>query len=190
MTMRNHLALSIILSVAGVAGAACAGSQAEQVRDARNERIDDNTVARTRAIENREQAKVDDIDQNRESTKDEIDAQSDTHAQQDIKDAKKVVDTSSERATYQTKAAARIQTIGVRLDAAQQKLSALGTTAPKNDVSEIESLRKEHKVLTRDLNALPEVPAVRWEAEHEALDKRISELNRRVKLLTEAIEDA
>lgn len=187
MTMRNHLALSIILSLAG---AACAESQAEQVRDARNERIDDNTVARTRAIENREQAKVDDIDQNRESTKDEIDAQSDTHAQQDIKDAKKVVDSASDRETYQTKATARIQTIGVRLDAAQQKLSALGTSAPKNDVSEIESMRKEHSVLTRDLNALPEVPAMRWDAEHEALDKRISELNRRVKLLTEAIEGA
>ncbi|HET8935946.1 MAG TPA: hypothetical protein VFN67_21015 [Polyangiales bacterium] len=187
MTMRNHLVLSIILSLAG---AACAGSQKEQVRDAHNEHIDDNTVARTQAIEDREQAKVDNIDRHRESTKDEIDAQSDTHAQQDIKDAKNVVDSSSDRATYQTKAVARIQTIGVRLDAAQEKLKALGTTAPKNDVSEIESLRKEHSLLTRDLNALPEVPAVRWEAEHEALDKRISELNRRVKLLTDAIEDA
>jgi organic hydroperoxide reductase OsmC/OhrA len=40
------------------ASAACAGSQAEQVRDARNESIADNTVARTRDIENHEAATV------------------------------------------------------------------------------------------------------------------------------------
>lgn len=185
--MRNHLVFTIILTLAG---AACAGSQAEQARDAHNERIDDKTVARTRAIENREQATVDQIDREHEQTKEEIDAHSDTHAQRDIDDAKKVVDRSTDRATYQTKATARVQTIAVRIDAAQQKLSSLGATAPKNDVSEIQSLRKEHSVLVKDLNTLPEVPASTWEAEHEALDKRISELNRRVKLLTESIEDA
>lgn len=185
--MRNHLVFSIILTMAG---AACAGSQAEQVRDAHNERIDDNTVARTEAIEDREQATVEQIDREHEQTKEEIDAHSDTHAQRDIDDAKKALDASSDRATYQTKASARVQTIAVRIDAAQQKLSALGATAPKNNVSEIQSLRKEHSTLVKDLNALSEVPAATWEAEHEALDKRISELNRRVKLLTDSIEDA
>jgi hypothetical protein len=45
-------------------------------------------------------------------------------------------------------------------------------------------------VLKRDLSALSEAPAGTWEAEHEVLDQRISELNRRVKLLTDTIEDA
>jgi hypothetical protein len=186
--MRNHLVLSIILATAGAAG--CAGSQAENVRDARNETIDDNTVARTRAIENREEANVAGIEREREVTNDQIDAHKDTHAAQDIKDAKQIMDTSADRATYQTKAAARVQTIGVRIDAAQQKLQALGSTAPKNDMKELESLRREHSGLVRDLKALPEVPQATWQTEHEAIDQRISELNRRVKVLTDAIEDA
>lgn len=186
--MRNHLVLSILLTTAL---AACASnSQAEKARDARNEKIDENTVERTRAIEEREQANVEGIEKERVITNNQIDAYKDTHAEQDIKDAKHVMDVSAERATYQTKASARVETIAVRLDAAQQKLRALGTKAPKNNLSEIEQLRKEHSVIKRDLEALPEVPAANWEAEHEALDQRISELNRRVKLLTDAIEDA
>ena len=186
--MRNHLLLSIILATAG---AACASnSQAEKVRDARNEKIDQNTVDRTRAIEQREERNVKGIEKERVLTNDQIEAHKDTHAEEDIEDAKRVMDVSAERATYQTKANARVETIAVRLDAAQQKLRALGTSAPRNNVSEVETLRKEHKVIKRDLNALPEVPAATWEAEHEALDQRISELNRRVKLLTDAIEDA
>lgn len=186
--MRKHLVLSIVLAMAG---AACASnSQSEKVRDAHNERIDQNTVDRTRAIEQREESNVEGIEKERVLTNEQIDAHKDTHAQEDIKDAKRVMDVSAERATYQTKANARVETISVRLDAAQQKLRALGTAAPKNNVSEVETLRKEHTVIKRDLNALPEVPAATWEAEHEALDQRISELNRRVKLLTDAIEDA
>jgi hypothetical protein len=186
--MRNLLVLSIILATTG---AACAGSsQNEQVRDARNERIDQNTVDRTRAIEQREESNVAGIEKERVLTNEQIDAHRDTHAEQDIKDAKKVMDVSAERATYQTKANARVETIAVRLDAVQQKLRALGTAAPKNNLSEVESLRNEHTVIKRDLNALPETPAATWQAEHEALDQRISELNRRVKLLTDAIEDA
>jgi hypothetical protein len=186
--MSNHLLLSIILATAT---AACASNpQGEKVRDAHNERIDQNTVERTRAIEQREEANVEGIEKERVLTNKQIDAHKDTHAEEDIKDAKRVMDVSAERATYQTKANARVETIGVRLEAIQQKLRALGTAAPKNNVSEIETLRKEHSVLKRDLNALPEVPAATWEAEHEALDQRISELNRRVKLLTDTIEDA
>lgn len=83
-----------------------------------------------------------------------------------------------------------MQTIAVRIDAVQQKLRALGTKAPSNHVSELDALHREHSVLVRDLDALPEIPAATWDAEHEALDKRTSELNRRVKLLTETLEDA
>jgi hypothetical protein len=185
--MRTHFVLSVVLATAG---AACAGSQAEQVRDARNEQIDQTTVDRTRAIEDREQANVRGIDKEKELTNDQIDQVADKHSDEDVDTAKKVVDATSDRATYQTKATARVQTIGVRLDAAQTKLKELGSNAPKNNVSEIQTLRREHSVLVRDLNALPEVPAATWESEHEQLDKRISELNRRVKLLTESIEDA
>jgi len=184
--MRIHFVLSFVVATAG---AACASSQAEQVKDARNERIDENTVERTRAIENQEAARVEGIDREKESTNDQLDDARATHSKQDVDDAKQVVEDSSDRATYQTKATARIQTIGVRIDAAQQKLQALGAKAPANEKSELESLRREHSQLTRDLRALPEVPASNWDKEHEALDKRISELNRRVKLLTESIED-
>lgn len=185
--MRIHFVLSFVVATAA---AACASSQAEQMKDARNERIDDSTVARTRAIENQEAARVDSIDREKENSESQLDGARSVHSEQDVDDAKKVVEDSSDRATYQTKATARVQTIGVRIDAAQQKLQALGGKAPANEKSEIESLRREHSVLIRDLSALPEVPASNWDKEHEALDKRISELNRRVKLLTKSIEDA
>jgi preprotein translocase subunit SecD len=185
--MRIHFVLSLVVATAG---AACASSQAEQVKDAHNERIDDNTVARTRTIEDQEAARVEGIDREKESTERQLDDASETHSKQDVDDAKKVVEDSSDRATYQTKATARIQTIGVRIDAAQQKLKALGAKAPANQSSELESLRREHALLSRDLKALPEIPASNWDKEHEALDKRISELNRRVKLLTESAEGA
>jgi len=187
--MRNHLLLSIILATAGAA-CASSGSHAEKARDAHNERIDENTAARTRTIERREEANVEGIEEERVLTNQQIDAHKDSHAAQDIEDAKRVMDVSAERATYQTKANARVQTIAVRIDAAQQKLRALGSAAPRNNISEVEALREQHSGIKRDLNALPEIPAASWEAEHEALDQRISELNRRVKLLTDAIEDA
>jgi hypothetical protein len=185
--MRIHFVLSFVVASAG---AACASSQAEQVKDARVERIDDNTVARTRAVENREAARVKGVDREKDNSDRQLDDARATHSKQEVDDAKEAVADSSDRATYQTKATARIQTIGVRIDAAQQKLQALGGKAPSNDVSELESLRREHSKLSHDLSALPEVPASNWDKEHEALDKRISELNRRVKLLTKSIEDA
>lgn len=181
--MRTELIVSLMLSVSS---AACATSQAEQVRDARSERIDDRTVARTRVIEDREAARVDTIESQHELAEAHVDATAGPGAEA----AEQSLDTATDRAVYRTKAQARLDTILVRIDAAQAKLRSLGTLAPNNHLSELQSLREDHAVLQHDITELPAMPPAQWQAEHEELDDRISELNRRVKLLTETIEDA
>jgi hypothetical protein len=176
---------SIISTTFALVSVACASSQAEEVRDARNEKIDERTVAETRAVELREEARIDKIERNHDAAKNVVL----TSGRFDEKSAKRVIDIHEQRSTYEAKAAARHETIGVRIKAARDKLAVLGSRAPEGLRRRLSAVEDEHMRLEPAVRDLPATAPVNWEAAAESLDYRLSELNARVKRLTVAIQD-
>jgi G:T/U-mismatch repair DNA glycosylase len=181
--MRTHLFVSSLLIVAG---AACASSQADQVRDARMEQIDQQTVASTRAIEDRQESREEAIERRHDMAVKRVEAVDPN----DDGAALKRLEIAQERAAYESKSQGQIETIGVRLRAAEQKMVAVGAKVPVNLQAELETLAKEHRILEKDVKNLSDTPVGNWESTKDTLDDRISDLNDRVKELTSSIEDA
>ena len=176
---------SIISTAFALMGVACASSEAEQVRDARNEKIDERTVAETRAVERREDLRIGKIASNHNAAKSVVieSGRSDEAA------AKRAIEIHEQRSTYQAKAVARLETIGVRIKAARAKLSVLGSRAPETLRRRLRAVENEHMKLEPSVHDLPATAPRNWEAAAESLDTRLSELNARVKRLTVAIQD-
>jgi hypothetical protein len=178
---------SLICGVLIVAGAGCATtSQAEKARDARMAQIDEQTVTKTRAIEDRQEARQDAIEHRHDLAAKRVEAANPP----DESAAKDQLEITADRQAYESKAQGQIETIGVRIDAAQEKLGTLGSAAPVRMQSELKALERDHRQLERDLRDLPNTPARTWKDTKKAMDERISSLNSRVKDLTGAIEDA
>jgi hypothetical protein len=181
--MRTQAVVSWLLCVSA---AACASSQAEQVRDARMEQIDAQTVARTRVIEDRQRAREEAIERNYDSAK----ANVERGPQPDKEAANDALDASEERALYQSKAVGRMDTIRVRIDAARNKLPSAKPSAQELLRRELLSSESEYQGLQQKVQNFPSAPTDDWESAMESLDDRITQLNERVKSLTAAIEDA
>jgi hypothetical protein len=169
-----------------VGGAACgASSQAEEVRDARMAKVDEDTVSKTRAIENQQETREDAIERAHDRTVSNLEASGD-----DTPAAEEMADVAEERANYESDVRARWETIGVRIDAAEKKMDTLGKKAPVKFETQLSSLAKEHEVLKSDVQSVSSVPSSSWENTTDTLDERLSNLNERVKDLTDSIEDA
>jgi len=180
--MRTHSVMSLMFCLSA---AACAGSQAEQVRDARMEQIDAQTVARTRVIEDRQETRENAIESNYDSAKVNVEREN----RPDESAAKDTLDMSEERALYQSKAVGRIETIHVRIDAARQKLTAAKPALQEQLARELTSIDAEYQQLQQEVQNFPNAPAANWEDAMESLDERLNHLNTRVKALTDTIED-
>src|SRR5690348_14066918 len=116
---------SWICAVLVLTGTACgASTQAQRVREARIENIDQQTIAKTRAIEDRQQAREDTIERNHDSAKANL------PKGQDNSTSEQSLALSEERALYESKAQGRVDTIGVRLEAARKKMGAENGRAP------------------------------------------------------------
>ena len=181
--MRTQAIVSVMWCLCGVA---CASSQAEQVRDARMEQIDAQTVARTRLIEDRQEAREEAIERSYDSAKTDVDHQK----RPDKEAAKDMLDLSEQRALYQSKAVARMETIRVRIDAARSKLATVPPTKHENLRRELAGVEREFQERDQQVQSFPNAPAANWEDDMEALDDRITDLNTRVKAVTDAIEAA
>ena len=179
--MRIH---SIICAVLIVGGAACASSQREEVRDARNAQVDEQTVAKTRVIEDRQQEREDSIEQKADVATTQIEnSGGDKAAGSD-----EIVGVVEDRASYESDVRARWETIGVRINAAEEKMHSLGRKAPAKFQTELKSLAKEHDSLKEDVANVRNIPAASWEKATDTLDERLGKLNERVKDLTDSIE--
>ena len=180
--MRTQTAICTLLIVSG---AACASSQADQVKDARMEQTDARASAATRAIENREAAREDAIEKKTDIARADIEEAGGN----DENASKQMLDVTKDRASYQSKAQARLETIRVRIDAAREKLAAVGPKAPVKLREDLKAAEKEYKLLKQDFVNLPESSAENWGAAKNKLDDRLNDLNERVKDLTDKIED-
>lgn len=179
--MRCNLFLNMTLAMAAACGAS---TQAERARDASNAQIDKRTVAQTKAIEDHEDQRIAAIERRHEIAREKVAVSGMSNQLA----AKRAIKTHEQRSTYAAKAKARIDTIGVRIDAAQNKLAVLGGRAPMALRGELSAVRDQYAQLQPAVDTLSATPAVDWESAAEQLDVRLSALNARVKRLTSAIE--
>ncbi|HKP59027.1 MAG TPA: hypothetical protein VJV78_20035 [Polyangiales bacterium] len=176
---------SVIGVALALAGAGCASTQTERVRDARMEQVSENADAREKATDANATAREDSIKQQHEAAHDNI-AAANPPAEGASQELVKV---SEERATYQTEAKARLDKLGIRIDAASQKLSVLGTRAPTALRDELKTTSTEYQSLERDVNSLNQTPTTSWEATTARIDQRLKSLDARVTNLSDHIED-
>ncbi len=181
--MHKYLILCCVSVLTSVA--ACAGSQADKVKDARMEQTEANADANEVAAGERGEMREQSIDQAADRTEDRIDAANapGEGATQEL------AEVSKDRATYQSEAETKVDKLGARLDAAAQKLNVLGSRAPTSLRTELTTTKQEFNMLKQDVQTLDKTPTTTWEATTSKIDDRISMLDDRINDLTGKIED-
>lgn len=166
--------------------AACAESHAEQVRDARLERVDEQADAKKEQAEQRADARDKALDQQYQAREDSVEAKGGPGSDQ----SEELLKLSKERSDYQSQKREQLDKLAVRIQAAQKKISVLGDRAPTKLHSELQAAQTEHQNLQNELSQLSSVRSNGWETEKKRLDDRISGLDSRVGRLSSDIDDA
>lgn len=165
--------------------AACAGSHAEQVRDARMERVEEQADARDKQVEQREDARNKALDQQYQAREDAVKAENVPGSDQSAK----LLELSKERSEYQSEKRTQLDKLAVRIQTAQQKISVLGNRAPTKLHSELKATQTEHQTLQTELGKLGEVQSTAWEGQKARLNDRVDTLDDRVGKLSSDIAD-
>lgn len=181
--MHKHLKICSVSLL--LAAGACAGSQAEQVKDARMEQTEARAQANENSVEHAGQARHEAVDQAHDARGERIAAANPPAegATQDLNDI------AQDRAKYQTEAQTRVSKLGVRIDEAAKKVDVLGARAPAQLRSELKTATTEYTMLKQDVDKLDKTQTTDWESKTSQIDKRISTLDSRVEDLKEAIDD-
>ena len=174
--------IAIVLTLAGVG---CASSQAEQVKDARMAQVDENAQAVNTSIDQQADAQKSEIKSAAGERRDLIKAED----APDKSASTQLVNVSEERATYVNKTEARLEKLGVKIDAAKQKITALGSHAPTALRDEYKTTAKEHSEIKHEVDQLNATPASSWQKLTDNIDERVSNLDDRVSKLNDAIGD-
>ena len=169
-----------------VLAVACAGSHAEQVRDARMERVEANAEVRDDQVDQREAAREKALDQRYQAREAGVKAESAPGADQSAK----LLELSKERSQYQSEKRAELDKLGLRIQTAGQKISVLSDRAPTKLKSELQTAQNQHNALRQELSGLGQVRSNNWESEKTRMDERVSELDSRVDSLSSAVDDA
>lgn len=180
--MRAQLIVGALLIVTG---SACAGSQAEQVKDARMERADQQQSSDTQIAEANGEARDKAIEQRHETATDNISA---TNPPAEGAE-KELVQVSEERLKFQSDAKTELDKVGAKLNAAREKLTVLGGKAPTSLREELATTSQQYKSLSDDVKTLDKTPTTSWEARTDQVEKRLTQLKDRVEDLTDKIED-
>jgi hypothetical protein len=166
--------------------AACAGSRSEQVRDNHMERIEERAEAKEDNVDQRAEKKQDMVDENYK-------AQQEAVAKSDMPNAERsedMLDAAKDRSDYQVQTRAELDKLGVRIQAAQEKMSTLGAKAPSPLRQELNVISKEQVSLQEQLAEMTEAAPANWQANKSKIDDRISKLDTRISKVTSKIEDA
>jgi hypothetical protein len=167
-----------------MASAACAESQAEQVRDARMEQANARADATEKNVEQSAEAREKSLKLEYDARQEAIarEKQPAAGATQDLNDIAKV------RALYRTQAATRVDKLGVRIHEAAQKIDVLGSKAPTTLRTELSTATTEHDTLKQDIDKLDNSRTTDWESLKSQIDQRLSSLDARVSDLNDSIE--
>lgn len=166
--------------------AACAGSQSEQVRDNRMERIEQTADNKLEGVDQRAEKKQDMVDKNFEAQKEAVTASDTPSAER----SGEMLDLAKQRSDYQLETRAELDKLGVRIQAAQEKANVLGAQASAPLKQELKVISKEQASLQENLAEMTEAAPANWEANKSKLDERISQLDNRIDKVTSQIDDA
>ncbi|MET0391041.1 MAG: hypothetical protein ABW321_34030 [Polyangiales bacterium] len=176
----------LLLIMCGVLGGACASdNHAEQVRDARMAHAEEQADQREDAVGERASERADAIEQQYDARREAVDARNAPGSDQQ----ETLLDKSQERAEYQSRAQAQLDKLGVRLQAAQQKISVLADRAPTKLRTNLTTAAKEHNTLQQELVSLRSDPSQSWESEKNRIEDRMSQLESRIGQLSDDIDD-
>lgn len=164
---------------------ACAGSQAEEVQDARMKRVEETSDARAQAVENQ-------ADQQRKNVDQSYDAQRKALEHSDVagsEQSAKLTDLAKDRADYQSETQTKLDKIAVRIQEAQQKVNVLAGRAPTQLRTDVQTAAEQHRTLQQDLSNLQNVQPQSWGPSKDRLEERISQLQDRVSKIDNEIDD-
>lgn len=178
-------AQSVIGALLILTGSACASSQAEQVRDARDEQANARQDSQTQLAEQNGEARDKAIEQRHDAVSSNIDATNPPGES----GAQNLVQVSEERLKYQSDKKTELDKVGAKIEAAREKLTVLGGKAPTALREELATTSQQYKNLQDDVKSLDKTPASNWEARTDQVDKQLSLLKDRVDDLTDKIED-
>ena len=176
----------MILTVSAVmASAACAGSQGDQVKNARMEQVEANADATVNGVEHNSEAREKTLNREYDARQQNIAAANrpDEAASKDLNAL------SKDRAKYESQTETRVQTLGVRINEAAKKIDVLGAKAPTRLRTELNTAATEHHLLKADVDKLNNPGTADWEALKSEIDDKLSKLDSRVKDLNDAIGD-
>src|ERR1700712_3837167 len=179
--MQKHL---MILTVSALmASAACAGSQADQVKDARMKQVEANSDATVNGVEHNSEAREKSLNREYDARQENIAAANrpDENASEDLNAI------SRDRAKYQSQAEARVEKLGVRINEAAKKIDILGPKAPTGLRTELKTAATEHHLLKADIDRLNNSRTTDWESLKSEFDDKLSKLDTRVKDLNDSI---
>jgi len=178
-------AKSIVGAVLIIAGSACASSQAEQVRDARDEQADARQKSETQIAEENGDARDKAIEQRHDAASDNISAANPPGES----GQKELVQVSEDRLKFQSETKTELDKVGAKLDAAREKLTILGSRAPTSLREELATTSQQYKSLQDEVKTLDRTPTTSWESRTDQVKKGLSQLKDRVESLTDKIED-
>jgi hypothetical protein len=161
----------------------CAESQAQQVKEARLQQVEDRADANSDAVKDQQNARTG-----------AIDAQANSHDRSvasanrpDEKPTRELVGVEKDRALYRSNTQAKLDTLAVRINEAQQKLTVLGPRAPTALHTELQTAVKEHDMLKRQIDGLDDTSPIDWDRTTKSIDEQLSALGDRVSQLSDSI---
>jgi hypothetical protein len=166
--------------------AACAGSQSEQVRDNKMERIEQTADNQMEGVDQHAEKKQDMVDKNFAAQKEAVTASDTPSAER----SGEMLDLAKDRSDYQVKTRAELDKLGVRIQAAQEKMTVLGAKVSAPLKQEMKVISKEQATLQENLAEMTEAAPANWEANKSKIDDRISALDTRIDKVTSQIDDA
>jgi predicted nucleic acid-binding Zn-ribbon protein len=148
-------------------------------------------------IEKQADTQMEGVDQHAEQKQDMVDknfkAQKEAVSASDMASAERsadMLDDAKDRSDYQVQTRAELDKLGVRIQAAQEKMNVLGVKAPSPLRQELKVISKEQSTLQETLAEMTEAAPANWEANKSKLDDRISKLDSRISKVTSDIENA
>lgn len=167
-----------------IAGGCGGSNQGQEVRNAQMEQVDERAEAQEDAVDRQQSAREERMDERYDKREDAVSQnQPGEGASQDL------VQASKDRAEYKSNAKARLDKLGVRLNAAQEKLNIMGAKAPATLKSELQTSAKEYENVKQDVMRLDQTPPDNWEGATSRVEEGQSELEDRIDKLEDKIDD-
>ena len=166
--------------------AACAGSHAAQVQDTQMSRIEQRENHRIDNVEKKAAKRQDMVDKNFEAQKTAV-SKSDAPSSERSED---MLDSAKDRSEYQVQARAQLDKLGVRIQAAEDKVKVLGAKVTIPVRQELQTVSTEQSSLQEQLAEMTEAAPANWDQNKSRMKDRINKLESRISDVTGDIDDS